>query len=155
MLDIRQKNNIPSEFMFYLRISAAHKLPTRVSCQLFQPAFTHVGRIYPRLVGMRVQKGHLYMDTLRPTFVEFPYEGKSLSASLQHRRPTSYLHKEILRREKSNFGRRIFIFILPIRNKSPFSGKIITSFKIEMMSLNLLAIWPKHKIEMHIIYDDK
>ena len=25
-----------------------------------QPASTHVGRIYPRLVGMRVQKGHLY-----------------------------------------------------------------------------------------------
>ena len=26
------------------------------------------------------------------------------------------------------------------RNKSPFSGKIITSFKIERMTLNLLAI---------------
>ena len=53
-------------------------------------------------------------------FLEFPYEGKSLSASLQHRRPNSYLHKEILRRKKSNFGRRVFIFVLPIQNKSPF-----------------------------------
>ena len=43
---------------------------------------------------------------------------------------------------------RVFIFVLPIRNKSPFSGKIIASFKIERMLLNLLAIWPKHKIEM-------
>ena len=38
-------------------------------------------------------------------------------------------------------------------HKSPFSGKIIISFKTERMSLNLLAIWPKHKIEMQIIYD--
>ena len=30
-----------------------------------------------------------------------------------------------------------------------------TSFKIERMSLDLLAIWPKRKIEMQIIYDDK
>ena len=88
-------------------------------------------------------------------FLEFPYEGKSLSASLQHRRPNSYLPKEILRRKKSNFGRRVFIFVLPIQNKSPFSGKIITSFKIERMSLNLSAICPKHKIEMQIIYDGK
>ena len=57
--------------------------------------------------------------------------------------------------KKSNFGRMVFIFFFPIRNKSPFSGKIITSFKIERMSLNLLAIWPKHKIEMQIIYDGK
>ena len=64
-------------------------------------------------------------------FLEFPYKGKSLSASLQHRRPNSYLPKEILRRKKSNFGRRVFIFVLLIQNKSPFSGKIITSFKIE------------------------
>ena len=76
----------------------------------------------------------------------FPYEGKLLSASLQHRRPTSYLHKEI---------HKVFVFVLPIRNKSPFSGKIITSFKIERMSLYLLAIWPKHKIEMQIMYDDR
>ena len=41
--------------------------------------------------------------------------------------------------KKSNFGRRVFIFF-PIRNKSPFSAKIITSFKIEGMSLNVLAI---------------
>ena len=68
-------------------------------------------------------------------FLKYPYEGNSLSASLQHRRPTSYLHKAILRRKKSNFGRRVFIFVLPIRNKSPFSRKIITSFKIERMSL--------------------
>ena len=96
------------------------------------------------------------MDNIRPTFfLEIPYEGKSLSASLQHRLPTSYLHKEILRRKKSNFGRRVFIFVLPIRNKSPFSGKIISSFKIESMTLNLLAIWPKHKIEMQIIYDGR
>ena len=88
-------------------------------------------------------------------FLEFPYEGKSLSASLQHRRPTYYLYKEILRRKKSNFGRRVFIFVLSIRNKSPFSGKIITSFKIQRMSLNLLAIWPKHKIEMQIIYNSR
>ena len=51
---------IPSAFMFYLRISAAHKLFTRVSYQLLQPVSIHVGRIYPRFVGMRVQKGHLY-----------------------------------------------------------------------------------------------
>ena len=31
--------------------------------------------------------------------------------------------------------------------------KTIASFKIERMSLNLLVIWPKHKIEMQIIYD--
>ena len=55
-LYVRQKVH----FCFtYLRISAAHKLPTRVSYQLLQPASTYVGRIYPRLVGMRVQKGHL------------------------------------------------------------------------------------------------
>ena len=57
--------------------------------------------------------------------------------------------------KKSNFGRWVFIFVLPIRNKSHFSGKIITSLKIERMSLNVLAIWPKHKIEMQIIYDGK
>ena len=62
---------------------------------------------------------------------------------------------EILLRKKSYFGRRVFIFVLPIRNKSPFSGKIITSFKIERMTLNLLAIRPKHKIEMQIIYDGR
>ena len=62
---------------------------------------------------------------------------------------------EILRRKKSYFGREVFIFVLPIRNKSPFSGKIITSFKIERMTLNLLAIWPKHKKEMQIIYDGR
>ena len=44
--------------------------------------------------------------------------------------------------KNSNFGRKVFIFALPIRNKSLFSGKIITSFKIERM-LNFLAIWPK------------
>ena len=78
-----------------------------------------------------------------------------MSASLQHRRPTSFIHKKILRRKKSNFGRRIFIFIFPIRTKAPFSGKLITYFKIERISLNLLAIWPKHKIEMQIIYDGR
>ena len=57
--------------------------------------------------------------------------------------------------KNSNFGRKVFLFVLPIQNKSPFSGKIITSFKIERMSLHLLAIWPKHKIEMQIIYGDK
>ena len=57
--------------------------------------------------------------------------------------------------KKSNFGRRLFIFVLPIRNKSPLSRKIIISFKIERMSLNLLAISPKHKIEMQIIYDGR
>ena len=59
-LYVTQKNVIPSAFLFYLRISAAHKLPTRVSYQLLQPASTHVVRIYPRLVGRRVKKGHLY-----------------------------------------------------------------------------------------------
>ena len=63
--------------------------------------------------------------------------------------------KKFYEGKKSNFGRRIFVFVLPIRNKSPFSGKIITSFKVERMSLNLLAIWLKHKIEMQINYDDK
>ena len=57
--------------------------------------------------------------------------------------------------KKSYFGRRVFIFVLTIRNKSSFSGKIITSFKIERMTLNLLAIWPKHKIEMQLIYDGR
>ena len=52
----KTENVIPSAFLFYLRISAAHKLPTRVSYQLLLPASTHVGRIYPRLVGRRVQK---------------------------------------------------------------------------------------------------
>ena len=33
--------------------------------------------------------------------------------------------------------------------------KIITSFKIERMSFNLLAKSPKHKIEMQIIYDGR
>ena len=88
-------------------------------------------------------------------FLEFPYEGKSLSASLQHRRPTSYLHKEILRRKNLNFGPSVFIFALLIRNKSLFSGQILTFFKIERMSLNLSAIWSSHKIEMQIIYDDR
>ena len=37
--------------------------------------------------------------------------------------------------KKSYFGRRVLIFVLPIRNKSPFSRKIITSFKIERMTL--------------------
>ena len=36
-----------------------------------------------------------------------------------------------------NFGGRVFIFVLLIRNKSLFSGQIITYFKIERMSLNL------------------
>ena len=58
-LYVRRKNDITNAFLFYLRISAAHKLPTRMSYQLLQPASTHVGSIYPRLVGMRVQKGHL------------------------------------------------------------------------------------------------
>ena len=31
----------------------------------------------------------------------------------------------------------------------------MTSFKIERMTLNLLTIWPKHKIEMQIIYDGR
>ena len=44
--------------------------------------------------------------------------------------------KKFYEGKNSNFGRRVFIFVLPIRNKSPFSGKIITSFKIERMSLN-------------------
>ena len=57
--------------------------------------------------------------------------------------------------KKSNFGRMVFIFVLPIQNKSPFSRELIASFKIERISLNLLAIWPKHKIEMRIIYDGK
>ena len=39
---------------------------------------------------------------------------RHLNRHLQHRRPTSYLHKEILRRKKSNSGRRIFIFVLQI-----------------------------------------
>ena len=42
--------------------------------------------------------------------------------------------------KKTYFGRRVFIFVLPIRNKSPFSGKIITFSKIERMTFNLLAI---------------
>ena len=57
--------------------------------------------------------------------------------------------------KNSDFGHRVFIFVLPVRNTSPFSAKITSSFKIERMTLNLLAIWPKHKIEMQIIYDGR
>ena len=46
-------------------------------------------------------------------------------------------------------------FTLSIQNESPFSGKLITSFKVERMSLNSLALCPKHKIEMQIIYDGR
>ena len=88
-------------------------------------------------------------------FLELSYEGKSLSASLQRMRPTSYLHKEILRRKKSNFGRKVFIFALPVRNKSPSAEKILTFFKFDRMSFNLFAIWRKHKIDMQIIYDGR
>ena len=42
-------------------------------------------------------------------------------------------------RKKSFLGRRAFIFVLPMRNVT-LPGKIITSFKIERMTLNLLAI---------------
>ena len=87
--------------------------------------------------------------------LELPYEGKPCRPAFQHRLPTFCLHMEIIPRKKSYFGHRVFIFVLPIRNKSPFSGKIITSFKIERMKFNLLAIWPKHKIEMQTIYDGR
>ena len=74
ILHARQKNDIFPVHLFYLRIFAAHKLPTRVSYQLLHPASTHVGRIYPRLVGMRVQKGHLYSGLYRdfPNFIFWP-----------------------------------------------------------------------------------
>ena len=36
-----------------------------------------------------------------------------------------------------NIGRRVFIFVLLIRNKSLCSGKIIIYLKIERMSLNV------------------
>ena len=60
-----------------------------------------------------------------------------------------------MKEKKSNFGRMVFIFVLPIQNKSLFSGKIMTSFKVERISLNVLAMWPKHKIEMQINYDGR
>ena len=117
----------------------------RYSSKLFFPEYRDLFRIVKT-----------NMDALRPTFfLEFPYGGKSLSASLQHGGQLLTFIAKFYEGKKSNFGRRVFIFVLPIRNKSPFSGKIITSFKIERMSLNLLAIWPKHKIEVQIIYDDR
>ena len=91
------------------------------------------------------------MDTLRPTFLEFPYEGKSLCIGGQF----LTFKRKFYEGKKTNFDRRIFVFVLPIRNKPRISGKIITSFKIERMSLNLLAIWPKHNIDMQIIYDGR
>ena len=85
--------------------------------------------------------------------LEFPYEYKSYRPALQHRLPNFCLRMEILRREKNNFGRRVFIFDLLMQNKSLFSGKIITYLKIDRMSLNVLAVWSKSKkIEMQIIY---
>ena len=52
-------------------------------------------------------------------------------------------------------GCKVFIFVLIIWNKSLFSGKMITYVKIERISLNLLAIWSKHKTELRINYDGR
>ena len=57
--------------------------------------------------------------------------------------------------KKSNFGNRVFIFVFPIRNKSPFSGKIKTSFKVEKDVVKFIGNIAKHKIKLHIIYDGR
>ena len=71
--------------------------------------------------------------------LEFPYEGKSCRPAFQHRLPIFYFHMEILRRGKIVFCRRVFIFVMPMRNRSPFSGKIITSFKIERIDVTFIG----------------
>ena len=96
------------------------------------------------------------MDTLRPTFCySFHMKVKRADPLFSIGCQLFAFIWKFYEGKKSYFGRRVFIFVLPIRNKSPFSGKIITSFNIQRMTLNLLAIWPKHKIEMQIIYDGR
>ena len=50
-----------------------------------------------------------------------------------------------------NVGRKVSLFVLTIRNKSLYSGNIITYLKIERMSLNLLTTLPKKITDMKII----
>ena len=86
---------------------------------------------YSELV--RVVKTNI--DDLRPSFLlEFSYKGKGSVESLQHRRPTFYIHIKLYERKYLNFGRMVFIFALTIRNNSFFSGKITTYFEIERKS---------------------
>ena len=44
---------------------------------------------------------------------------------------------------KKKVGRKVSVFVLTIRNKSLYSGKITTYLNIEKMSLNLLTALPK------------
>ena len=94
--------------------------------------------------------GYLLYEQL---FLEFPYEGCRHLFSIGGQLLTFI--RKFYEGKKKNVCRRVSIFVLPIPNKSPFSGKIITSFNIERMSLNLLTIYPKHKIKMQLTYDGR
>ena len=103
------------------------------------------------------EKGDLFRigktntNILRPkfdfSFVEFLDESKKLSAYAEEMPTTIYLHMETLKK----VGRKVSIFVLTIRNKSLYSGKITTYLNIERMSLNLLTTLPKRRTEMQII----
>ena len=91
---------------FYLIISAAHKLPTRVSYQLLQPASTHVGGIYPRLLGRLVQKGHLYCRSASGS-VHRQRHPRHVATEVPELYPTSFLpmgscEKRTYKREPQN-----------------------------------------------------
>ena len=91
-------------------------------------------------------------------FLEFPYEGKSfLQLFLSFFSIDGQLHSFIRKFYEGKI--RILVvgysYLFCQYEMSPFSGKIIPSLKIERMSLNLLAIWPKNKIEMQTIYDGR
>ena len=103
------------------------------------------------------EKGDLFridklnFNTQRPkfdfSFVEFPYEGKTLAAYAEEMPTTIYLHMETLKK----VGRKVTIFVFTIQNKSLCSGKIATYLNIDKMLLNLLTTLPKKRTEMQII----
>ena len=62
---------------------------------------------------------------------------RSLAAYAEEMLTTIYLHMET-----KKIGREVFIFVLTIRNKSLYSGKITTYLKMKGMSLNLLTTLP-------------
>ena len=96
------------------------------------------------------------MDTLRPNyFYSFHMKVNRCRHLFSIAGQLLILIRKFNEGKNSNFDRRVSVFVLPIRNKSPFSWKIIASFKIGRMSLKLLAIRPKRKIEMQIIYDGR
>ena len=61
------------------------------------------------------------------SFVKFPHEGKNLAAYTEEMPTTIYLHMETLKK----VGRKVSIFVLTIRNKSLYSGKITTYLNID------------------------